>query len=297
MVATEIPMKIKALAPWFGAKRNLAPAIVKALGPHRSYWEPFCGSLAVLLAKPPASMETVNDLHGDIINLARVVKSTDLGPHLYRMLRRTLFDETLLEEARAKLRDCPLYDIDEPDPLRAYHYFIGCWLGRNGNAGLRETKNGGWVCVRWTHRGGHPGTRWAGAVASIPAWRRRLRNVTILCRDGFDILERIEDDTGTAIYVDPPYFIKADIYAYDFAPEDHERLARALHRFTKARVVVSYYQDPRLEILYPKKLWKHIPVYCTKSLAQQNHRGQTGKTAVAPEMLLVNGDQNEELFP
>ncbi len=277
-------MKIKALAPWFGAKRNLAPYIVKALGPHRSYWEPFCGSLAVLLEKPPASMETVNDLHGDIINLARVVKSEELGPHLYRMLRRTLFDETLLEQARAKLRDCPLYDTDEPDLLRAYHYFIGCWLGRNGNAGLRETKNGGWFCVRWTHRGGHSGTRWAGAVASIPAWRRRLRNVTVLCRDGFSILKRVEDDTGTAIYVDPPYIVKADIYAHDFEAEDHNRLAVLLHRFTKARVVLSYYNHPRVHELYPD--WTAHRIEMSKALSHQSKRGENDAKAI--ELLLVN---------
>ncbi|KKK94504.1 hypothetical protein LCGC14_2682220 [marine sediment metagenome] len=46
--------KIKAIAPWFGGKRNLAPKIVDALGDHRVYWEPFCGSMAVLMAKPPS---------------------------------------------------------------------------------------------------------------------------------------------------------------------------------------------------------------------------------------------------
>lgn len=65
---------ITAIAPWFGGKRNLAPAIVEELGPHRGYWEPFCGSLAVLLAKPRVSQETANDLHGDLINLARVLQ-------------------------------------------------------------------------------------------------------------------------------------------------------------------------------------------------------------------------------
>ena len=71
-------MKIKALAPWFGSKRNLAPEIVRELGKHRKYDEPFCGSAAVLLAKEPATCETVNDLHGDLINLARVVKDETL---------------------------------------------------------------------------------------------------------------------------------------------------------------------------------------------------------------------------
>jgi len=63
-------MKIKAIAPWFGGKRNLAPRIVELLGKHRVYWEPFCGSMAVLMAKLPCVMETVNDLHADLINLA-----------------------------------------------------------------------------------------------------------------------------------------------------------------------------------------------------------------------------------
>lgn len=64
--------KIKAIAPWFGGKRNLAPDIVKALGKHTAYWEPFCGSMAVLLAKPESASETVCDLHEDVTNLARV---------------------------------------------------------------------------------------------------------------------------------------------------------------------------------------------------------------------------------
>ena len=39
-------MKIRALAPWFGGKRTLAPAIVQQLGKHTQYFEPFCGSMA-----------------------------------------------------------------------------------------------------------------------------------------------------------------------------------------------------------------------------------------------------------
>lgn len=58
-------MRISAIAPWFGSKRVLAPKIVEQLGQHRCFWEPFCGSMAVLLAKPTVSQETVNDLHGD----------------------------------------------------------------------------------------------------------------------------------------------------------------------------------------------------------------------------------------
>ena len=71
MTTIEKP-RISALAPWFGGKRTLAPAIVEELGPHTAYWEPFCGSCAVLFAKPPLAFEQINDLHGDLINLAMV---------------------------------------------------------------------------------------------------------------------------------------------------------------------------------------------------------------------------------
>ena len=66
-------MKITAIAPYFGGKRNLAPRIVAEFGPHRAYWEPFVGSCAVLFAKPRIAFETVNDLHGDLVTLAMVL--------------------------------------------------------------------------------------------------------------------------------------------------------------------------------------------------------------------------------
>lgn len=75
-------MEIKGLAPWFGSKRMLAPTIVAQLGLHQAYWEPFAGSMSVLLAKPAATMENVNDLHGDLVNLARVVKDAEIGQSL-----------------------------------------------------------------------------------------------------------------------------------------------------------------------------------------------------------------------
>jgi DNA adenine methylase len=46
---------------YYGSKVTVAPQIVARLPPHRAYVKPFAGSLAVLLAKPPArGHETVN---------------------------------------------------------------------------------------------------------------------------------------------------------------------------------------------------------------------------------------------
>jgi len=272
-------MKIKSIAPWFGGKRILAAKIIEELGPHKAYWEPFCGSMAVLLCKKPAYLETVCDLHGDLINLVRTVADPTHGPAIYRRLRRVLFHEDLRAEAQAELEK-PFAET----PERAFWYLLHSWVGRNGFAGTAGAGKTTFS-VRWTANGGNPAVRLTSVVESIPAWRRRLRRVTVLRRDAFEVLPKIDDQDDAAIYADPPYFSKSSQYAHDFAPEDHARLADLLCRFKHARVVVSYYDDRGLKDLYPGWTKRHLDVH--KGLSLANARGAS-KTR-APEILLING--------
>jgi DNA adenine methylase len=280
--AAQLAMPVTAISPWFGGKRTLAPAIVAELGPHRVYWEPFCGSMAVLLAKPAVAMETVNDLHGDLVNLARVIRDTRLGAALYRRLRRTWLSRELFEESAAVIRGTPTAP-DMMDLDRAYHWFVVSWFGRNGVAGTASYNAG--FCVRYTANGGHAAKRFASAVESIPAWRRRMRGVTILSDDGLELINRIEDAAGTVIYCDPPYLVKGARYVHDFSDGDHDRLAESLSRFRRARIVVSYYDHPHLADLYPG--WTKRTFDVSKAMAHQGRRG--GNDSRAVEVLLING--------
>ncbi len=238
-------MKIKALAPWFGGKRNLAPTIVELLGQHRVYWEPFCGSMAVLLAKPACRMETVNDLHGDLINLARVIQDKELAFKLYDKLSRTLYAEQFFGESKERWIS---ETNGKPDMDRAYDYFVVSWMGLNGVSGTQRCNYV--FALRWCRGGGQGARRWRSVIESMPAWHKRLQNVVIVQRDAFKILEEIKDEKGVVVYCDPPYFDKSNKYIHDFTIEQHEQLAKSLRRFKEARVVVSYYDDPKLKILY-----------------------------------------------
>lgn len=283
---------ITAIAPWFGAKRNLAPEIVRAIGPHRVYWEPFCGSMAVLLAKEPCVMETANDLHGDLVNLARVLKAEDTAIDLYGRVARLVFHEDLYLDARSRMEARAQTEAPElPDVDRAEDFLTVSWFGRNGVTGTRQYNNG--FCVRYTANGGHAATRWASVVESIPAWHQRLRKVTILNRDAFTLIDRIADEDGTAIYLDPPYLAKGARYVHDFEAADHQRLAESVRRFTKARVVVSYYDHPRLAELYPD--WRKVEHVVTKSLVSQGQRDGTN-IVKATEVLLINESLRGMLF-
>lgn len=281
-IATEFAPKITALVPWFGAKRTMSKAIVEEIGPHSNYWEPFCGSMAVLLAKPMSRTEVVNDLHCDLVNLARCIQDANVGPALYRRLRRVLSSQDLFADALAVVRNGP--PADGLDIDRAFSYFVASWQGMNGVAGTSTFNTN--FARRFSSLGGDAGVRWHGAVRSIPAWRKRIERVQVLNSDGIELCEKIEDREGTVIYCDPPYLVKGAKYFHDFSGNDHFRLAKALGRFNKTRVVVSYYEHPSLQDLYPG--WSKRFVDVAKSLVNQGKRDQTGGTK-APEVLMVNG--------
>lgn len=298
--------EITALAPWFGAKRSMASEIVQQLGKHTQYFEPFCGSMAVLLSKPKSRQETVNDLHGDLINLARVVQGAESAERLYAALNRTLFAEELLFEARDVLAN--QHERDEIDESRAYWFFVQSWMERNGVSGTeRKHGAGSAIAVRYTANGGSPTVRFRSAADSLPAWHYRLQNVIILRRDALKIIPKFEDAESVAIYVDPPYVGESRTgykksggaqsrYVHEFshggndlfAPgDDHEALAKILREFQSARVVVSYYDCPRVRELY--RDWTFIDKTRNKALHNQGARGK--REAEAPEVLIVNGPE------
>ncbi len=285
-------MKIKAIAPWFGAKRNLAPVIVDLIGLHKAYWEPFCGSMAVLMKKPPCQLETVNDLNGDIINLARVIQDKELAFRLYDKLRRTLCAERFFLESKERwISDSK--DNTEPDVDRAYDFFVVSWMGINGISGTQRCNYQ--FALRWCVGGGQGATRWANVVNSMPAWHERLRNVMIIQKDAFWLLENIRDEPATVIYADPPYFDKNGKYIHDFEDKDHIRLAGLLGRFKHTRVIVSYYDHPKLEELYPG--WYRPYIGTTRQSLRNATKGKKspapGKSRKNVEVLLVNKKPNE----
>src|SRR5690349_16305076 len=66
--------KVKPVISWPGGKRCLLEHILPMIPEHKSYIEPFCGGLAVFLAKQPAPLEVINDTHQELVRFYRCVK-------------------------------------------------------------------------------------------------------------------------------------------------------------------------------------------------------------------------------
>lgn len=234
---------------YFGSKVRVASRIVDLMPEHDGYVEPFCGSLAVLLAKPAGPMEVVNDLDQDLMTFWCVLR--DRPRDLARLCRLT-------PHSRAEYSNAWPIPAGTPDLERARRVWVKLTQGRS--ATFRST---GW---RYHEA---PGNRTStmprtldGYVERIELVAERLSAVTLECKPAIEIIERYGRDRHALLYVDPPYLGEVRCYGNIYRHElrhvdEHRELADALHA-AKATVVLSGYESPLYADLYGD--WDHARI-------------------------------------
>lgn len=227
---------------YYGSKVRAAARIVDLLPDHDGYVEPYCGSLAVLLAKPPRAgrFETVNDLDQDLMTFWQVLR--DRAQDLERVC-------ALTPHSRAEY--AASWPITEPvDELeRARRVWVKLSQGRGGQ--LRPT---GWRYHEQTHgRNSSMPRTLTGYVDRFAAVAERLRSVSLECRPALDVIDRYGRDTSTLLYVDPPYLMSTrsrTAYRHEMHTDtEHRELAAALHQVAGI-VVLSGYRSALYDELY-----------------------------------------------
>lgn len=218
---------------YFGGKTTLASRIVPLLPPHEHYVEPFAGSLAVLLAKPLARMETVNDLDGDLVHFWRTLRD-----------RPVEFMRVCAMTPHARLEHQSAYDREGCDDLeRARRVWVGLTQGRAGT--LRRTG--------WRHYLDPAGSSsgmpdyLAGYVDRMAPAVERLQHVSLECRPALELIEAFGSHPSVLLYVDPPYLSSTrsgSTYQVEMGGDvEHQELAQALIN-CQASVVLSGYPSP-----------------------------------------------------
>lgn len=228
--------------PYYGGKIILAPSIVRLFPPHQHYVEPYCGSLAVLLAKPPSPHETVNDLDGALMAFWQVLR--DRPGELERVC-------ALTPHARAEHQLA--YEPSPGDDLeRARRVWVQLTQGRAGSR--RRTG--------WRHYVDPAGTSssmpgyLAGYVSRIAPCATRLAAVSLECKPALDMIAKYGSEPSALLYVDPPYLgsTRASSSGYQHEMRDeqaHRELAEALRSCTATVVLSGYPSDLYDAELYP----------------------------------------------
>lgn len=222
---------MRALLNYPGAKWQLAEKIVGLMPPHRSYLEPFFGSGAVLFTKPPAPIETVNDIDGEIVNFFRVMR--EMPERLADMIDNTPYSRAVYDDAcRRRGRSCL---------ERAYLF---CIRDRMGWGSKTNTKTGFKVDIAGREAAYALGN-WNATPELLREYARRLKAVQIENISALDLIGRFNRQE-VLIYADPPYLLgtrSGKLYRHEMTDADHGALLEAL-KSHKGPVILSGYESP-----------------------------------------------------
>ncbi|MEM9544217.1 MAG: DNA adenine methylase [Cyanobacteria bacterium P01_E01_bin.42] len=234
---------------WYGGKFNHLNWLLPLLPEATHYCEPFGGSAAVLLNRQPASLETYNDLDGEVVNFFQVLREKQ--EELIQAIALTPFSR---EEFRLSLEQ----SSNIPNLERARRFFV---RARQVRTGLAQTASEGrWAHCKLTSRAGMAAavSRWLGSVEGLSEIVQRLLRVQIENDSAMAIIKRY-DSKETLFYCDPPYphdsRSDSKAYGYEMTKEDHQNLADLLHQVS-GKVAISGYHSMLMDELY--RDWHYV---------------------------------------
>jgi DNA adenine methylase len=245
---------LKAPFPWYGSKAPVADAVWERFGDPGHYIEPFCGSAAVLLARPnwrPGALETVNDLDGLLVNAYRAIRSApeEVAEWVAWPISAT---DMIARQAWLVARRQTLVGHLEADPCwydaQAAGWWLwglACWVGEawcsgRGTWAIERASEGavmahhdsavdGGVLRRPVHLTGPQGVKrppGGNLVAWFQGLAERLADVRIACGNWDRVLSERNvhvdhvDRSPVAVFLDPPYETPTRyprLYAHDGA--------------------------------------------------------------------------------
>ena len=239
--------------PYFGGKRRAAHLIWQCIGDPGSYVEPFAGSAAVLLARPPVTgrrVETINDADGWLVNAWRALQQSpdEVAKHAAGPVTEVDYHARLawLQERRSPDLVSWLEGDPEAHDAKAAGWWLfvmacgigdpwgdGPWrvveghlrklphLGDAGRGVNRELPHLGDAGRGVNRELPHLGD--AGQEASLRRYfaqfATRLARVRITCGDWQRVVQPSVvratrgGDRAQAIFLDPPYATSGDLYA------------------------------------------------------------------------------------
>lgn len=239
------------LLRWLGGKYRLAEWIIGHFPDHLIYLEPFGGAASVLLRKPRAYNEILNDLDDDLVNLYRVLREPSAAAELIRRLALTAYAES---EYLVALKAPHSSDLVE----RARRLVVRSFMAHGSNAARADRPTG----FRSDGRSGTTNVagEWADFPTALAQIVDRLRGVTIRQDSAQALLDEYRDPK-VLIYLDPPYMAhtRSDksrqggeghhTYAHELSDDQHAALLDQICDHP-AMIVISGYDAP----LYRERL-------------------------------------------
>ena len=217
------------IIPWLGGKRRLANTLIPRFPAHSCYVEVFAGGAALYFLRPPADVEVINDVNGELVNLYRVVKH-----HLEEFVRQ--FKWALSSRDVFKwLQDTPPETLTDVQRAARFYY-------------LQHQAFGGKVDGQtWGTATTAPPVNLLRIEEQLSAAHLRLANTYVERLDWQECIRRY-DRPHTFFYMDPPYW-QTEGYGVPFAWAEYEAMAAVL-RGIKGKAMVSINDHPDIRACF-----------------------------------------------
>lgn len=214
---------------------QMAPWIIERLPEHDHFIEACAGSAAVMAAKAPVDLETVNDVYGEVVNFFRVLRDPSTAGELIDLVAFTPYSVDEFQAAAVPSSDAP---VD-----RAWSFFVRMQMAVvPGRSGWSFCKTGA------TGRKANKPGRWSTMPELLQVTAERFAKVQVEQRPVVDLIERY-DAPGVLFFIDPPYTESSrpsstgGSSAYTEDQFDHGEFLDAVRGSKHARFAITHYPD------------------------------------------------------
>lgn len=238
-------MSVKTLFPWPGGKTRLLQHLLPLLSdnPHTCYVEAFAGGAALLFAREPAKIEVLNDTHGELVRLYRVVAN-----HLDEFVRQFRWSLT----SREMFRWCQMQHVDTlTDIQRAARFFYlqrhafgGKVSGQSLGVGPTSAKSINLLRLEEDLSTAH--LRLHRVVIEHLTWQQCIAKY---------------DRPGVMFFLDPPYWETVG-YGGDFGIDQYEQLADTMATL-KGQAILTINDHPVMRRLFDRFPGRTVPISYT----------------------------------
>lgn len=256
-------VKTRTIIPWPGGKTRLLQHLLPLLSDieHTCYVEAFAGGAALLFAREPAKVEVLNDTHGELVRLYRVIAN-----HLDEFVRQFRWSLTSREMFKWAKMQHPETLTDIQRAARFYYLqrlaFGGKVAGQTFGTATTSPK----------------GINLLRLEEDLSAAHLRLHNVVVEHLTWQDCLARY-DKPHTLFFLDPPYW-ETEGYGGEFGMEQYEELVERMATM-QGRSILTINDHPAMRKVFGRFPSRVVPIRYTI--------GGNGRSTPRKERIYVPG--------
>lgn len=258
---------------YFGGKGALAKKLIPLLPSGNLYAEPFCGAASVFWRLPENkySVNVLNDISKEIVNLFRVLQDKDSYEILKHRIKWTLYSR---DEFRCALE----YTGDDKVEL-AWSFYVKQSQGFCGIANCERD---------WGRNFFYVEKRWGARKKLFRWWHEKLIDVQIDNIPAIEFIRYWDKRPGAVFYVDPPYVAKTrrgGKYKHEMDEVDHIELLEVLDN-VQGKVMLSAYNSN----LYSDRLkhWRKVEFETFSYVAKRFQNDDNLDTHKRTEVVWMN---------